>query len=73
MLISINFSLFIAMVIALVFVAIIRFSIYKSSQINSTNLMIVLIVFLVSFLVKALYLKKMSDFEKYIYDGEIPL
>jgi hypothetical protein len=59
MLISINFSLFIAMVIALVFVAIIRFSIYKSSQINSTNLMIVLVVYLVSFLVKTLYLKKM--------------
>jgi hypothetical protein len=68
MLISINFSLSIAMMIGLVFVVRIRFQIYKSSQINTNNLMIVLVVYLVSFLVKTLYLMKMEDIEKYIED-----
>ena len=56
------------MMIALVFVARIKWFIYKNSQINSTNLMIVLVVYLISFLVKTIYVFKIEEIEEYIID-----
>jgi|LauGreDrversion4_2_1035121.scaffolds.fasta_scaffold322568_2 hypothetical protein len=57
------------MMIALVFVARIKWFIYKNSQINSTNLMIVLVVYLISFLVKTIYVFKIEEIEEYIIDS----
>ena len=57
------------MMIALVFVARIKWFIYKNSQINSTNLMIVLVVYLISFLVKTIYVFKIEKIEEYIIDS----
>ncbi len=51
------------MLIALVFVTRIKCFIYKNSQINTTNLMIVLIAYLISFFVKALYFYEIDVIE----------
>jgi len=70
---SINFSLFLAMVLALVLIIRISCCIYKHSQINSKNLMIVLIMYKVSFLDKAFYIAYNKELAMYINENRMKL